>query len=149
MLNHKRAKLVALLRSGRTINIGGRPVLAPTSRKSAADRRRAYSIQLALAFAATYLIGVRPTSPSVTRSRPFHRSLLQASGTHNRWHDSSGMGLGARLSSGRARIGVSGIHRRSIIFSRRSRIAALGRTICGVRTGRAAHLQLNLCSFWF
>jgi len=56
MLNHKTSQIMALLRSGRTINIGGRPVLAPTSRKSAADRRRAYSIQLALAFAATYLI---------------------------------------------------------------------------------------------
>jgi drug/metabolite transporter (DMT)-like permease len=37
-------------------NIGGRPVLVPTPRKSVSDRRRTYSIQLALAFAAIYLV---------------------------------------------------------------------------------------------
>ncbi len=37
------------------IHIGGRPVLVPTQ-KSAAEKSRAYSIQLALAFAAIYLV---------------------------------------------------------------------------------------------
>jgi drug/metabolite transporter (DMT)-like permease len=47
---------MALIRSGQMINIGGRPVLVPNPRKSATDRSRAYSIQLALAFAAIYLV---------------------------------------------------------------------------------------------
>jgi drug/metabolite transporter (DMT)-like permease len=47
---------MALVRSGQMKNIGGRPVLVPTPRKSASDRRRTYSIQLALAFVAIYLV---------------------------------------------------------------------------------------------
>src|SRR5216684_5987022 len=50
------AQIRALLRSGKMINIGGRPVLVPTPRKSASDGRRTYSIQLALAFVAIYVI---------------------------------------------------------------------------------------------
>src|ERR1035441_411570 len=55
-INHKAAQIMAMIRSGRMINIGGRPVLAPKPRKSATDRSRAYSIQLALAFVAIYII---------------------------------------------------------------------------------------------
>ena len=47
---------MALIRSGQMINIGGRPVLVPNPRKSAIGRTRTYSIQLALAFAAIYLV---------------------------------------------------------------------------------------------
>jgi drug/metabolite transporter (DMT)-like permease len=47
---------MALVRSGKMINIGGRPVLVPNSRQPATGHGRAYSIQLALAFAAIYLI---------------------------------------------------------------------------------------------
>jgi drug/metabolite transporter (DMT)-like permease len=56
MINHKAAQIMAMIRSGHMINIGGRPVLVPTPRKSATDRSRAYSIQLALAFVAIYII---------------------------------------------------------------------------------------------
>ncbi len=56
MINHKAAQVMAMIRSGHMINIGGRPVLVPTPRKSATDRSRAYSIQLALAFVAIYII---------------------------------------------------------------------------------------------
>ncbi len=56
MINHQAAQIMALLRSGKMINIGGRPVLVPNSHQPAADRRRTYSIQLALAFAAIYLV---------------------------------------------------------------------------------------------
>jgi drug/metabolite transporter (DMT)-like permease len=45
---------MALIRSGKVINIGGRPVLVPASSKLATGR--AYSIQLALAFTAIYLV---------------------------------------------------------------------------------------------
>jgi len=49
-------RITALIRSSQLKNIGGRPVLVPTSQKSAIVRSRAYSIQLALAFAAIYLV---------------------------------------------------------------------------------------------
>jgi drug/metabolite transporter (DMT)-like permease len=55
-MNHQAAQLMALLRSGKTINIGGRPVLVSSPRKSTTGRSRIYTIQLALAFAATYII---------------------------------------------------------------------------------------------
>ena len=56
MVNHQAAQIMALIRSGQMKNIGGRPVLVPAPRKSAGDPRRTYSIQLALAFAAIYLV---------------------------------------------------------------------------------------------
>jgi drug/metabolite transporter (DMT)-like permease len=56
MVNHQGMQMMALIRNGQLKNIGGRPVLVPTPRKSASDRRRTYSIQLALAFAAIYLV---------------------------------------------------------------------------------------------
>jgi drug/metabolite transporter (DMT)-like permease len=56
MVNHQAAQIMALIRSGQMKNIGGRPVLVPAPRKSASDSRRTYSIQLALAFAAIYLV---------------------------------------------------------------------------------------------
>lgn len=55
-MNHQAAQIMALLRSGKTINIGGRPVLVSSPRKSTTGRSRIYTIQLALAFAATYII---------------------------------------------------------------------------------------------
>jgi drug/metabolite transporter (DMT)-like permease len=59
MMNHQPAQIMAMIRSGRLpnekmLNIGGRPVLVPSPHKSATSR--AYSIQLALAFAAIYLV---------------------------------------------------------------------------------------------
>src|ERR1700731_1070174 len=56
MVNHQAAQIMALIRNGQMKNIGGRPVLVPTPRKSASDPRRTYSIELALAFAAIYLV---------------------------------------------------------------------------------------------
>src|SRR5579864_632140 len=56
MINRQASQIMALIRSGQVINIGGRPVLVPNPRKSANARSRAYSIQLALAFAAIYLV---------------------------------------------------------------------------------------------
>ena len=56
MVNHRATQIMALIRSGQMINIGGRPGLVSNPRKSASDRTRAYSIQLALAFAAIYLV---------------------------------------------------------------------------------------------
>ena len=48
------AQIMALIRSGKLINIGGRPVVVP--RHAAPHRGRAHAIKLALAFAAIYLI---------------------------------------------------------------------------------------------
>ena len=56
MITRQAAQIMALIRSGQVINIGGRPVLVPNPSKSATGRSRAYSIQLALAFAAIYLV---------------------------------------------------------------------------------------------
>jgi drug/metabolite transporter (DMT)-like permease len=52
----KAAQIMALIRSSLLKNIGGRPVLVTASEKSAIVRSRTYSIQLALAFAAIYLV---------------------------------------------------------------------------------------------
>jgi drug/metabolite transporter (DMT)-like permease len=54
MINHQPAQIMALIRSGKMINIGGRPVLVPNPHHPATSR--AYSIQIALAFAAIYLV---------------------------------------------------------------------------------------------
>ena len=50
------AQILALLRSGKMINIGGRPVIVPEPRKPAPTHDRAYAIKLALAFVAIYVI---------------------------------------------------------------------------------------------
>jgi drug/metabolite transporter (DMT)-like permease len=47
---------MALIRSGRMINIGGRPVIVPQSRTSANAPDRGLAIKLALAFVAIYVI---------------------------------------------------------------------------------------------
>jgi len=54
MIKHQSAQIMAMLRSGKMLNIGGRPVIVTSSLKSATSR--AQSIQLALAFAAIYLV---------------------------------------------------------------------------------------------
>lgn len=56
MINHQSAQIMALIRSGKMVNIGGRPVIVPNPRTNPTGHGRAYSIQLALAFAAIYLI---------------------------------------------------------------------------------------------
>jgi drug/metabolite transporter (DMT)-like permease len=53
-MNHQAAQIMALIRSGKLVNIGGRPVLVPKSNPPSVGR--AYSIQLALAFAAIYVV---------------------------------------------------------------------------------------------
>jgi drug/metabolite transporter (DMT)-like permease len=50
------AQIRALLRSGKMINIGGRPVIVPDTHKSAAPQDRGHAIKLALAFVAIYVI---------------------------------------------------------------------------------------------
>jgi drug/metabolite transporter (DMT)-like permease len=61
MISHQATQIMARARSGRLpnekmINIGGRPVIVPSPRQPVPGRNRAYSIQLALAFAAIYLV---------------------------------------------------------------------------------------------
>jgi drug/metabolite transporter (DMT)-like permease len=56
MFDHQATQIVALIRSGKMINIGGRPVLVPNPHQSTAGRSRAYSVQIALAFVAIYLV---------------------------------------------------------------------------------------------
>lgn len=56
MFTAQPAEIMALIRSGRLRNIGGRPVLVPPSKKNAADRHRVDRVQVALAFAAIYLV---------------------------------------------------------------------------------------------
>lgn len=59
MTNHQSTQIMAMIRSDRLpnekmLNIGGRPVIVPNPKQSATSR--AYSIQLALAFSAIYLV---------------------------------------------------------------------------------------------
>ena len=60
MFRHEPAQIQALIRNRiareKMINIGGRPVIVPTSRQSAPGHDRAYTVKLALAFAAIYII---------------------------------------------------------------------------------------------
>jgi len=57
MFLHESSQIMALIRSGKMVNIGGRPVIVPNSKpKSQTGHNRAESIKLALAFAAIYLV---------------------------------------------------------------------------------------------
>src|SRR5579864_2815219 len=57
MPSHEPAQIMALIRSGKLVNIGGRPVLVPNPKpRTQSDPDRAYSIKLALAFAAIYVV---------------------------------------------------------------------------------------------
>src|SRR5271163_1236945 len=51
-----RARIIAMLRSGRMMHIGGRPVIVPERRKPANSPSRGLAIKLALAFLAIYVI---------------------------------------------------------------------------------------------
>jgi drug/metabolite transporter (DMT)-like permease len=50
------SQIMAMIRSGKMINIGGRAVIVPKSGKSASTRDRGLTIKLALAFVAIYVI---------------------------------------------------------------------------------------------
>jgi drug/metabolite transporter (DMT)-like permease len=56
MLSHRSTQMMALLRSGKMIHIGGRPVIVPEARKPVNSRDRRHAIKLALAFVAIYVI---------------------------------------------------------------------------------------------
>src|SRR5579863_228084 len=50
------AQIMALIRSGKMINIGGRPVIVPNPSPRASAHERSHAIKLALAFVAIYVI---------------------------------------------------------------------------------------------
>src|SRR5437899_3920214 len=54
MMIDQPAQILALLRSGKMVNIGGRPVIVP--RKSATPSNRSHAIKLVLAFTAIYVV---------------------------------------------------------------------------------------------
>jgi len=56
MYSDQPAQIMALIRSGRLVNIGGRPVIAPNPRPPQTDQNRSDAIKMALAFTAIYLI---------------------------------------------------------------------------------------------
>jgi drug/metabolite transporter (DMT)-like permease len=56
MIGQHRSPIMAMLRSGKMINIGGRPVIVPESRKTANAHDRGLAIKVGLAFAAIYVI---------------------------------------------------------------------------------------------
>ncbi|HWW14607.1 MAG TPA: EamA family transporter [Candidatus Dormibacteraeota bacterium] len=56
MLLHQPSQIMAMLRSGKMINIGGRPVIVPKPRTPANARARSHAIKLALAFVTIYVI---------------------------------------------------------------------------------------------
>lgn len=56
MALNQSAQIMALLRSGKMINIGGRPVMVSNPRKPVSTRDRGLGVKLALAFVAIYVI---------------------------------------------------------------------------------------------
>ena len=56
MFSSQPAQIVALIRSGKMVNIGGRPVIVPNSNSHRRSSQSGGSIKLALAFAAIYLV---------------------------------------------------------------------------------------------
>src|SRR5216683_6635218 len=56
MTTEQAAQITGLLRSGRMINIGGRPVSVPPALAQSTTHDRTYAIKLALAFVAIYVI---------------------------------------------------------------------------------------------
>jgi drug/metabolite transporter (DMT)-like permease len=56
MILHHRSQVMAMLRSGKIIHIGGRPVIVPGPHDLANAHRRNHTIKLALAFVAIYVI---------------------------------------------------------------------------------------------
>ena len=61
MFLHQSAQIMAMIRSGKMVNIGGRPVIVPNPRQPdpknmQTGHTRAYTIKLALAFVAIYVI---------------------------------------------------------------------------------------------
>src|SRR5215472_4678604 len=56
MFLERSAQIMALVRSGKVVNIGGRPVIVPRTNPPRTPRQRAGSLKLALAFAAIYLV---------------------------------------------------------------------------------------------
>lgn len=56
MFLHQSSQIMALIRSGKMVNIGGRPVLVPNHPKSSTRRISAETIKMALAFTAIYLV---------------------------------------------------------------------------------------------
>src|SRR5580693_2248127 len=56
MFRENSAQIMAMIRSGKVINIGGRPVIVPNPNPQRGDKRRTESIKLALAFAAIYIV---------------------------------------------------------------------------------------------
>src|SRR5712691_4704275 len=56
MVSHQAAQVMALIRSGKMIHIGGRPVIVPEPRQPANAHDRSHALKLALAFIAIYII---------------------------------------------------------------------------------------------
>src|ERR1700728_3099652 len=56
MFRENSAQIMAMIRSGKVINIGGRPVIVPNPNLQRGDKRRTESIKMALAFAAIYIV---------------------------------------------------------------------------------------------
>src|SRR5579863_5029742 len=56
MYRENSAQVMAMIRSGKVINIGGRSVIVPNPNSERGEKRRSDSIKLALAFAAIYIV---------------------------------------------------------------------------------------------
>ena len=69
------SQIMALIRSGKLVNIGGRPVLVPTPRQPERLSRHREDIKLALAFAAPEFALAQSTSPFETGATALVTSL--------------------------------------------------------------------------
>ena len=137
MVRDHSASIKAMLRSGKMIHIGGRPVIVPAPRSTAKSHDRSYAIKLGLAFAAIYLIwgstylairyAVETIPPLVAAGSP----------AFNRRRDHADLGLLARVSPDAATMD-GGICTRRVLLLDRAWLTALGRAICGLGADGAA-----------
>ena len=84
MFRDNPAQIMAMIRSGKVIHIGGRPVIVPQPNPKRDDKRRAESIKLAFAFAAICIVwGSTYSCDSLRCGSDLRRSSPQASSRHS------------------------------------------------------------------
>ena len=130
-------QIKAMLRSGKMIHIGGRPVIVPEPKKRASTPARSYAIKLALAFVAIYVIW-GSTYLAIRYAVETIPPLVAAGIRHStcRRHHAD-LGLVARVSADAAAMGGGICVGRALLLNR-AWIAALGGAIRGIGLGSTA-----------
>ena len=137
MIPDHSAQIKAMLRSGKMMHIGGRPVIAPQPLMNANSHDRSDAIKLALAFVAIYVdLGLDlPCDPVCGRDD----SAAGGGGNpaFDCGRDHADLGLVARVSPDAAAVGRGICVGRALLLDR-AWLAALGGAVCGFGAGGAA-----------